>query len=348
MNLKCFSFSATLLLACLLSLPGCTVQSDWDTTEFRHGIDSGPVPWTHEQFDAGDDQFTFAIFSDLYGGERDRVFAIAMRQLALLRPELIMSIGDLIKGGTEDRDQLAKEWDAFDAKTAKTTAPVFYVGGNHDLTNLTMRDVWMQRHGARYYHFVYKNVLFLVIDSEDFDDQRMQEVYHARASALEDYKTNPDQWMETEYFGMPERRTGSVRSAQSAYFRKVIADNPDVKWTFLFMHKQVWRNENAKGFQAIEAALAERPYTVFSGHLHSYSLNERNGRDYIVLGTTSGSQNSQDEMAFDHVTMVTMTADGPSIVNLRMEGILDKTGHVPLDGDDVCFQASQCGLAEPQ
>ena len=31
------------------------------------------------------------------------------------------------------------------------------------------------------------------------------------------------------------------------------------------------------------------------------------------------------------------------IANLLMEGILDKTGHDPLGGDDVCFEAAVCG-----
>jgi hypothetical protein len=26
-----------------------------------------------------------------------------------------------------------------------------------------------------------------------------------------------------------------------------------------------------------------------------------------------------------------------------MSGILDKTGHIPLDGDDVCFELVECG-----
>ena len=35
---------------------------------------------------------------------RERVFEIAIAQLALLRPELIMNVGDLIDGGTTDRE----------------------------------------------------------------------------------------------------------------------------------------------------------------------------------------------------------------------------------------------------
>lgn len=324
-------------------LAACDVSIDTDSANFQHQISASSLPWTHEDFDSADDKFTFAVFSDLYGGERERIFNIAMAQLNLLRPELILSVGDLIDGGTEDRDQLASEWDTFDAKVSATLAPTFYVGGNHDLTNLTMRNVWTERYAARYYHFIYKDVLFLILDSEDFEDQRMQVVYKARAVALEIQAGDaPETWTESEYFSMPERMTGTIRAGQAAYFQQVIADNPQVRWTFLFMHKPVWRDENAREFQSIEAALSDRAYTVINGHYHSYSLTERHGRDYIHLATTSGSQNPVDDTAFDHVTLVTVGDGDPSIVNLRMDGILDKSGHIPLVGDDLCYQASAC------
>ncbi len=344
MNLIQSPLSCFCLFMIAASVGGCTSNPYAPVVDFSHQITGAESPWTHEDFDTADDQFTFAIFSDLYGGERDRIFNIAMAQLNLLRPELILSVGDLIDGGTEDRNQLARQWDAFDAKVSVTRAPAFYVGGNHDLTNLTMREVWTERYAARYYYFIYKNVLFLILDSEDFDDQRMQVVYAARAIALEiQAGDQPEKWTESEYYSMPERMTGSIRAQQGAYFRKVIADNPRVRWTFLLMHKPVWRDDNAQEFQAIEAALTDRPFTVINGHFHSYSLTERNGRDYIHLATTSGGQNPADDMAFDHLTLVTMGDGDPSIVNLRMDGILDKSGHIPLDGDNLCYQASACG-----
>ena len=109
------------------------------------------------------------------------------------------------------------------------------------------------------------------------------------------------------------------------------------------MHKPTWRSEADPEFLAIEDALAGRPYTVFNGHLHTYSLTGRNGRDYIMLGTTGGSQNAGSDMAFDHLTLVRMTAEGPVIANLRMDGVLDRTGQIPLGGDTLCFQAADCG-----
>ena len=141
---------------------------------------------------------------------------------------------------------------------------------------------------------------------------------------------------------MHERRTGEIGKEQSEYFLKAIADYPDVDWTFLFIHKPVWLRDDEPEFSAIESALSNRPYTLFNGHFHTYSHTVKNGRDYIMLGTTGGAQGENNDMAFDHVTLVTMTRDGPTIGNVRLDGILDKTGHIPAGGDNLCFQASKC------
>jgi hypothetical protein len=308
---------------------------------FLHEFATTATPWTHDRFDDQEGKFTFAIISDLQSGDREGVFKVAVAQLSLLRPELILSVGDLIEGGSEDRATLAREWDDFDARASQARAPVFYVGGNHDLTNQTMRDVWIERYGARYYHFVYKDVLFLVLDTEDYTDERMQEIYLARAAALE--VEDPEEYEQMEYYWMPETETGEIGRNQSEYFRKIIADNPHVRWTMLFMHKPVWQREDEPDFAAIESALSDRPYTVFNGHFHIYSHTLKNGRDYIMLGTTGGEQTPDSDMSFDHVTLVTMSGDGPSIAHLRLDGVLDKTGHVPAGGDSLCFQASKCG-----
>jgi len=46
----------------------------------------------------------------------------------------------------------------------------------------------------------------------------------------------------------------------------------------------------------------------------------------MILGTTGGSQNPDNPNAFDHFTLITMTKDEPSIVNVKMDGVLDKQG----------------------
>lgn len=310
---------------------------------FKHEIETEAKPWTSTPEPSGDEQFTFAVIGDLNSGHRPGVFEIAAQQLSLLKPKFILSIGDLIEGGTEDSTKLNMLYDEFDARVAKSGVPFFHVGGNHDLTSPKTRSFWEKHYGRRYYHFIYENILFLVVDSEDYTEKRLTEIFHARNRAIELLDSGKTALaMKTAYFVMPERVTGEVSDAQSAYFEKVIAQNPNVQWTFVFMHKPVWQREGAGNLDQIEAALSSRNYTLFNGHFHKYQYTERKGKDYIMMGTTGGGQDKTSSNAFDHLTLVTISKDRPSIVNLRLEGMLDKTGHIPLGGDTVCFQASAC------
>ena len=190
---------ATLQISLLVLLTCFLACSEPNANTFLHDSATDATPWSRDSFNDAEDKFTFAIFSDLNGGERQRVFEVAMEQLSLLHPELILSVGDLIEGGTEDEPQLAKEWDSFDERAAQVVAPVFRVGGNHDLTNEVMREVWKTRYGTRYYHFIYKDVLFLALDSEDYTPERMREIYEARADALSVGAEDPERAQEMEY-----------------------------------------------------------------------------------------------------------------------------------------------------
>lgn len=297
--------------------------------KFEHDIKAGPTPWTSDVFELEEDDFTFAIISDLNGGEREGVYSTAVSQLNRLDPTFVLSVGDLIDGGTEDATQLTKEWDSFDARTAKLNMPFFYLGGNHDLTNPAMRDFWKHRFGPRYYHFVYEDVLFLMMDSEDFEEERMIDIYNARAKALKIIAGELEgTYEESEYFKMPERLTGGMSTDQFNYFKNVLEKYPQTKWTFILMHKPLWKREDEKGLGKLEALLSNQPYTVINGHEHSFSYQKRNNRDYMILGTTGGGQRTNDSLAFDHVSLVRM-AEKPVITHLKMSGILDETGRVP-------------------
>ncbi|MBI1766776.1 MAG: metallophosphoesterase [Bacteroidetes bacterium] len=332
-----FPISISLLL--VISLSNCNGQS----TSFKHNLKSKTLPWSSEPKTRTSNQFTFAVISDLNSGERAGIFEIAMEQINLLKPDFILSIGDLINGGTEDTVKLKKEFDSFDQRVTKAGAPFFHLGGNHDLTNPAMRKYWGHRYGRRYYHFVYNQVLFLMIDSEDYSEKRMQEIYVARKRAIELLDSGKtEQANKSAYFQMPERMSGEISSEQSTYFEKVIADNPNVRWTFILMHKPVWKREGAGNLSRIEKALSKNNYTVINGHLHAYSYTLKDNHDYIMLGTTGGGQDAKNKNSFDHITWVSFIDNQPSIANLRLDGILDKTGKIPLDGEKYCFQASKC------
>jgi len=333
------------MLAAMAILLGACAGRPADKTGqavFRHDFPGDAVPWTAKAFDDEDGKFTFAVFSDLTGGERAGVFDVAVEQLRLLRPELIMSVGDLIDGGDVTRAQLEAQWDSFDRRAGHARAPVFHAGGNHDLTSLEEWEVWERRYGQRHYWFIYKNVLFLVLDTEDNppDFQRRLNEIRLQAIAVQEAE-GWDAFHASEYGQLEERKSGRIGAAQAAYFRKVIDGHPEVRWTFLFMHKPAWERPEEENFSTVETALEGRPYTVFYGHVHSYLHTLRHGRDYIRLGTTGGSHAPDNPMAIDQVSMVTVSTIGVDIANLRMSGIFDKSGKLPLNGDEICL--ADCG-----
>lgn len=320
----------SILLGCQKNVP---VEQDEPKNLFTHDITSGSTPWTSDQFEQTEDDFTFAIVSDLTGGERPDVYSTAVAQLNRLDPTFVLSVGDLIDGGTEDKTQLRKEWDWFDLRTSSLNMPFFHLGGNHDLTNPVMREIWNERYGPRYYHFVYNDVLFLMLDSEDYEEKRMIEIYNARAEAIKILDGEVEGvYEETEYYSMIESKVGGMSQAQVDYYERVLADYPKVKWTFILMHKPLWLREDDKGLKKLENLLATRPYSVINGHFHSFSHQIRNKNSYTMLGTTGGWNNPADSNAFDHITLIRMTSK-PIITHLKMEGILDETGKVNIVSD---------------
>ncbi len=313
-----------------LGTTGCDAPDPHEeATSIQHSLAEAPYPWTKTSTDYDPDTVRFAVFADITGGERDGVFDTAIQQLNLLRPELIVNVGDLIEGSA-DSTEIRAQWDRLDASTGQARAPVFYVGGNHDLLGEAMRGVWEQRIGPRYYHFRYRNVLFLVLDTEDHPAQRLEEL-----AALRDemYRVAAEQGWDaagdTEYANLPENETGIISAAQADYMIDALAANVDVNWTFVLSHKAPWAGDDMATWLQIEQALADRPYTVFQGHRHALKHTERFGRDYIRLATTGGVLLPNNGPAFDHLVWVTVDDTGADIALLKMSGILDKTGEIP-------------------
>ena len=81
-----------------------------------------------------------------------------------LRPEFVMSVGDLITGGSRQKNEaiIINQWKEFNSFIKGFDMPFFYLAGNHDVSNEVGDRVWDKLYGVRYYSFIYKNVLFLL------------------------------------------------------------------------------------------------------------------------------------------------------------------------------------------
>ncbi|MEL7530075.1 MAG: sugar-binding protein [Bacteroidota bacterium] len=251
-------------------------------------------PWNHLEVNNKAENFQFIIVTDRTGGLRPGIFHKAIGKINLLQPEFVMSVGDLITGYTTDSAQIDREWDEFQSYISELDMPFFYVPGNHDYINEVMEYKWKERFGKDYYHFIYQDVLFLCLNTEE----------QKRGS-----------------------RRGYIGPEQVAYTEKVLAENPEVRWTMVFMHQPLWDQEADNGqWEDIEALLAPRKHSVFVGHRHRYVKYERNNGKYFVLATTGGGSSLRGPNfgEFDHVVWITMTDDGPILANLMLDGIWDE------------------------
>jgi hypothetical protein len=294
---------------------------------------AGPArPWTREPRPTPDN-FTFALLSDRTGLARAGVFEHAVEVLNWLHPDFVVQIGDAIEGYTTDQAVLAEQWAELDGILDLLEPPLFRVVGNHDVSNSLMREEWVRRHGLLHYHFRYADTLFLVLDTcdppqsleeiaADLTPERLAEL-HARRDAdpegvRREFEASGD-WEST----MP----AAIAEEQTAYFEGVLAEQPDVRWTFLCMHMPAWQGNGHPALERLYAALGNRPYTAFAGHIHNYQRRVVRGRDHIRLGPTGGAWvRTGDVGNFDHVTLVRMTTHGPRIANLVLDGILGIDG----------------------
>ena len=306
-----------------------------------------PHPWTNQPFPP-QTQFQFAIVADRTGGHRPGVFEHAVEQLNLLQPEFVINVGDMIEGYTDDKAQLDQEWNEFESLVGGLNMPFFHVVGNHDMGNATMLHEWQQRFGPTYYTFRYKDVLFITLNTEDPPVALPADFQAGIAYFKKLMKEDPAaaQKLIEEKGQMSDRNRAellpvAISEQQVQWVEQVLADNADVRWTFLFMHKPAWEPEFADPqFAKIEALLQGRNYTVFGGHQHNYKHYTRNGTDYIRLGTTGGVWHHAGEGNTDHVTLVSVTDAGPRIANVRLDGMFDKNGPAPAPAAPATGQAS--------
>lgn len=281
---------ALCVVTMVLSMPGEAVLAQG--TAIEPDVTTPAKPWTSLKLNNDPAVFRFALVSDNAGGPRPGIFAEAVAKLNLLQPEFVVTTGDLIEGYQDSAEQLNLQWDRFMGELGKLEMPFFFVAGNHDAGKPLWAEVYRARFGASYYHFVYKDVLFLFLATND----------------------------------APDKATG-ISPEQVAYVQRVLKENAQVRWTLVFQHKPLWNEKNDSGpWHEIAKALEGRKCTIFAGHTHNYLSQPKPGISYITQATTGGGSTLRGAAygEVDAIAWVTMTADGPRVANLQLEGILDR------------------------
>ena len=250
-----FMNAKDLLLVFGLCLCLCNSLGKENISSFSHSVETERKPWTDKQFLNDPNEFQFAIVADRTGGVREGIFPEAVGKLNELRPEFVITVGDMIKGGAGNRDvkKLMGQWKEFNSFIKGFDMPFFYLPGNHDLGNEVADQIWDDMFGVRYYSFVYENVLFLCLNTQ----------------------------------GGPGSKPALLEDEQIQWALAELRKNLNVRWTFVFMHQPLWlmeegiliRDKGKKilrktetGWPKVAEALQGRQHTVLAGHVHHLQL----------------------------------------------------------------------------
>jgi len=330
---------ASTMLVLVVLVSSCAVQEKKpEAPVFSYETDrlTDARPWTTNEFQDNPNAFHFVIIGDRTGGANvQRTFQTAMPQINLLQPEFVINVGDLIEGYSDQSAELNTEWDEVDSWLGELDMRFFKTPGNHDIANMTAREVWQERYGATYYYFLYKDVLFMVLDTEysrpapppDMKEKielynRLQVEDPAKAQAM------LAEFMSDESVIAGLSTPVEFDEKQLSWIRQTLADHPDVRWTFLFMHEPCWEKPS-DSFKQIQALLKGRKHTIFAGHLHYYDYDNIDGYEYITMGPVGASFHEEGPGNVDHIMWVTMTDKGPQMGNIALKGLFDRKGLDP-------------------
>jgi len=258
--------------------------------------DEKTSPWTNTNFKNHSTDFNFAIVSDRSGGHRSGIFEDAINKINKLRPDFVVSIGDLIDTKDFKADptkfddkEIRGRWLEINNILKHLNVPFFYTVGNNDIRNKRMETHWIEQFGKTYYYFTYMETLFIILNTED----------------------------------TPGSRLGKINADQLNWLKTTLKENATVKGTFIFIHRPMWESENNQEWQKVEEIIKDRPLIIFAGHHHKYSKTVKNKHTYYTLATTGGASRlaGVDKGTFDHFVWVSMNDNQPTISNLILTGI---------------------------
>ena len=203
-------------------------------------------------FAFADGGFDFVVLGDRTGDAREEIFETALSEVKLLRPALLMNVGDLVEGYAKSHDTLIQQWDTI-MKLLRNTG-VYYrlTPGNHDITDAMSESVFVRYLGGPYYSFTLGGSHFLVIDNSRWDS------------------------------------AGAMPATELAWIDRDLALNRLVRWTFVFMHRSYWVRALREG----KAELLHNIFRqygvdyVFSGHDHFYCSAVWDSIHYVQVGPT--------------------------------------------------------------
>lgn len=187
--------------------------------------------------------------------EQTEVFLSIVKDLQSLQPDVVIIVGDLIRGFTENPEQINQMWNEYEKAVKPLHMPILVAAGNHDIWDETSKVEFIRRFGGFYSSTSFGNVHFIMLNS------------HIPG---EENRIGPDQlrWLEND-----------------------LQQHGNGKQIFIGVHAPLWAyGDHSNWMDDVHPIL--RQYNVrgvFGGHWHIYQRSDViDGIKYYVTGGAGG------------------------------------------------------------
>jgi hypothetical protein len=242
---------------------------------------------------AGAGQFSespvrFAIIGDRTGGHVPGIYGQVATEVERLRPDFVMTVGDMIEGYVDDTTRIIREWEEYDSIVEPISSPIYYTPGNHDIWSDISEDLYRRFIGAPYFSFDQESVHFVILDV-------------SRWESSDDIPSEQIDWLIDD-----------------------LEKHQDSAYTLVFYHKPFWEQTTAEGKPDTLHSLFVRfgVDAVFTGHYHDYFVGEFDGVVYTCIGS-SGAETIPSPTGLEyHFAWVTIDKTGLHISPVKMGSVL--------------------------
>ncbi len=215
--------------------------------------------------------FRIVVLGDRTGGPNDAIFKAILNEAARLRPDMVVSVGDLIRGyQPDDRiDEARAEWRGVlgDIRRAFGDVPLVVTPGNHD--------VWSDPSEALFEELVGHPVNTAI----DVGPSRLIVLDNSRAES-----------------------EGELSDEQLDWLVRQLARAQDRAQRIVVMHRPLWAIDpgGKAGSPLHDVLIAGRADLVLTGHWHHAMSDVRDDVNYQLLGPSGGVPHQPDHPETGH------------------------------------------------